>query len=292
MKSAVDIAMDMGFDRVNATGIVSALWFSPGGTDPLSPQILMMIQKIQLQLIGMGVKTPANGVINPQTIDALDQISGPTWKNKAWIQIFGDVLRAKASGYKYREPRRVGMGYYSAMGGLAVTQWCSEKNPQGSCKPLAGVCKPMFRDVLNAFAALQNEINRTLGTSEIAVDKQIGTKTVAAANKALAGFPHGFGTFGHCDSLAAVADEVTSFLKSNNDRAAKPAVAGKRSFTPQPRVRADGTVENPSNLAIQAGGFANALSSPIGLVGVGVGVLMFLKMRKSKKKAPARGRRR
>lgn len=286
--TAAKMAMDMGMTRISATAAIPFLWQSPSSSDPLSPIIIQMINALQRTMITMGVPISATGVVDPTTINALEQISGDQWKDKSWNIIFRDVLRAKRSGYKYK--RSIAMGHYisergyGSLGDVAQGSWCSDKNPQGSCRPLTGVCKPMDASTLATFKALQSEINRFFGKAKVAVDGRLGPSTSAAVTQIL-GTP-----FLHCDQLAAVADGMLVTIKALNDKQSKGQPPSSPPFTVASTVRPDGTVEHPSNPTIMASGLANALSSPLGLAGVGVGVFLFLSSRKKAKK-PARARR-
>ena len=60
--------------------------------------------------------------------------------------------------------------------------WCSPEHPSGSCSPSAGMAKPMTTAALNAFKALQDQLNRVASIkswSKVPVDGRIGSGTVA-----------------------------------------------------------------------------------------------------------------
>ena len=89
---AVELAMAIGMSRANATLAVPFLWITPGGSDPYSPTIIMMVEALQHSLRKLGVKTRGDGFVDKGMSSALERISGPHWKSKAWIQVFGDVI--------------------------------------------------------------------------------------------------------------------------------------------------------------------------------------------------------
>lgn len=94
---------------------------------------------------------------------------------------------------------------YFPMHGMNASTWCSTSNPQGSCKPTKGVCKPMDFDTLSTYKELQNQINRVLqhkGKALIAVTGDIGSKTVEGLNTAM-----GQTVATTCDQAAAKADD-------------------------------------------------------------------------------------
>lgn len=157
------------------------------------------------------------------------------------------------------------MPYQLAMGSEDQTHWCSTSNPQGSCKPLSGVCKPMDSDTLAKFKELQNQLNRVAkvsGWSLIDVDGRLGSKTVALYNKAQGGNLVG------CDMLASITVSGTSIatIKMIADQMNAPAVV-KAPITSRPSYvdPKTGKIADPPGLAITDTLFG-LVSSPFGIV--------------------------
>lgn len=99
---------------------------------------------------------------------------------------------------------------YHPISDLPESTWCSDSNPQGTCKPLANICKPMDAATLATYKQLQQAINRIQvrdGKPQIRVDGRIGyDETLPALNRILGE------SFVHCDEAAAQADEILDAL--------------------------------------------------------------------------------
>lgn len=160
------------------------------------------------------------------------------------------------------------MTYYP-LGRLPSSTWCSDGNPQSGCRALSNICKPMDFATLRIYKDLQRQANRLAvshGHSIINVDGRIGPQTVAAVERYAGGQK-----YGHCDELAAVADEVSKDLRRAADDAGAPQVPDPSSSRPS-KPKPDGTIEHPP--AATSAGFVGALKSPLGIVAAGVGVLL------------------
>lgn len=296
--------MEMGMNRGVATLAVPFMWVTPGGSDPFSPTVIMIVNAAQARMRELGYKVTGHGFAGKTTQAAFAAVSGPDWKNKSWIQIYGDLLTASKAGRRNSVPMgdfmyTQGLGNYSqALGAIGVTGWCSDKNPQPPCKPRGGSCIPKNAATLASFKAAQNAINRILKAKSkggyISVDGRPGPGTLRALDKArvAAGLPAGqaLGPFSHCDQFAAVADVIAITLGSLADqlgapKSVKPAVSFSAPSTPRP----DGSVYNPPMTA----GIGELVSTPLGmgLVAAGVfGLLYFRGGKKKPKKNPGRKR--
>ena len=293
----VDTLLKLGMNRVMATMAIPFVWFRVATTDPYSPVIIGIVHAIQAKLAEMGIKTRGDGFVDGYTRAALDRISGPSWKQSHWINVVDDVNFAGAHGLPAKE-QAMDLGDYASnymtMEGLPATSWCSDRNPQGDCKALKNICKPMDSSTLGTFKNLQRQVNTSFGKGVIDVDGRIGPKTISATTKALNKFPHTFGTFGHCDSLAAVADEVGAFLAIGN-KGKRPVKDPTGGSPPSVAVASPGggtTIFHPPEQA----GFVQFVTSPIGMASVAGAVVLFLVMRdkkkQPKKKTKSRRRRR
>ena len=285
----VDTLLKLGLNREMATMSIPFVWFRVATTDPYSPVIIGIVHAIQEGLRKMGVNTRGDGFVDGYTNAALIRISGADWKQKHWINVIDDVNFAAAHGLPAKEQA---MGYlgddymtgsgYSTIGALQAASWCSDRNPQGNCKAVKNICKPMDSATLGVFKGLQRQVNKTFGKGVIDVDGRIGPKTVSATNKALNEFPHTFGTFSHCDTLAARADEGSAFLAGNNQ--GKKVIKDPQGGSPPSVaiVSPDGrtSVFNPPEQA----GFVGFVKSPLGMASGAGAVVLFLVMSDKKKK--------
>jgi hypothetical protein len=152
-----------------------------------------------------------------------------------------------------------------------VEDWCSTSNPQGSCKPLSGVCKPMNTSALVNFKELQNQLNRIAvakGWSKVDVDGRIGGATVALWNKA-SELSVWMSPESGCDGLAdlAASGAAASQARTAANNLNAPAVVSApiTSRPSSPNADPSKPPSDPPALAITDTLFG-MVSSPFGLV--------------------------
>ena len=280
----VELLMDSGLGRQNATMAVMYMWFRPATTDPYSPVITTMVAALQRELACMGIHTRGDGYVDRATAKAFDRIVGPRWKNVTWGRVFERVLAAKRAG----ATKEGTMSYLHGMGAIDVTKWCSDKNPQGRCKPLRNICKPMDVPTADLFKELQRELNRAAAVAKVApiwVDARPGPETLKLCNKVL-------GTsFSHCDQLCAKADELVTSLKTWNAAAGAPAVAPEGKAPAISRGKGVDLGPADPGAGPSRAGLVEFFTTPLGMMLVAGGVIFFLATRpKPKKKAKKKKR--
>jgi len=272
----VSLLMDAGLGRVQATMLVPYMFFRPATTDPYSPVITTLVKALQHRLGQMGVKTRGDGYVDLPTHKALSRIVGKNWRNITWGAV---VKKLNFSTGVVNRPE-VQMSYVQAMGSIERGAWCSDLNPQGDCRPLINICKPMDKPTAVLFKTLQSELNRAaLATknSPVPVDARPGKDTIVLANKIL-------GTkFTHCDQLCARADELIKQVASFNKSVGAPLKAPAKPAKPN---IGSGVDMGPLDVSIHAqqGGIGSVLFSLPGMVAAGVGLAIYLGTRPDKKK--------
>lgn len=122
-----------------------------------------------------------------------------------------------------------------------------------SFKIVSGVCRPQTFESLEDYKGLQRALNRVLdvqGEKLLFVDGRIGSKTIAAINKAL-------GTsYGDCaavaDKVSTLIGQLTSFANSRQlPVVADPENIVRSTFTPPSRFDEDtGNVVHPGMLTV------------------------------------------
>jgi hypothetical protein len=191
-------------------------------------------------------------------------------------------------------------------GAASPSTWCSTANPQGSCRPIAGVCLPMDASTLSVYKNLQRQANRLLikaGKPLLSVDGRIGPTTVAgvatamqwggASDAALAAGLSWANVKGKpCDLVATYASQIAAKLaeiaNATNSPTPPDPIASKPS---QPS--SNGTVVHPPPSVIQQSAMTGGLfgylpavvRTPLGIAGLVVGGLLIRKAMKS----PGRG---
>lgn len=150
---------------------------------------------------------------------------------------------------------------------------------------VSGVCRPGNKPALDAFKALQSQLNRAavvLKLSKVDVDGRIGPKTVELYTKVV-----GPGMYA-CDMLAVVTTTgaSVSMAKAAADKLNAPAVVPPPITSRPSTVAADGSIKDPPLLGITDMAFS-LVSSPFGLLiaaGLAFGAY---KLATSGKKAPS-----
>jgi hypothetical protein len=180
------------------------------------------------------------------------------------------------------------MSYYQGMGALPAASWCSPANPQGRCRPIAGICKPMDTTTLAVYRDLQAQANRVAharGLAKIDVDGRIGPDTVALVESVT------MASYGQCDQVAAIADELAQAIRGTADALGAPASVSAPQTRPPLLPMPDGTVQDPMTGSAFGGGFGD-----LGMFGwallAGAGYLLWQEMAKTSKKDKKRARRR
>jgi hypothetical protein len=286
------VLLEMGMDRTNATLSIPFMWFMPATTDAYSPEVIMIIESLQARLSQMGYPNAQRGFVDKATANALNQLAGRNWRSKTWLQIYGDVLHKDASG----APKRSNAMGYSGMGALPATDWCSTKNPQGTCKPIRGIVLPMTIAAADQFKSMQDEINRVAhmtNTAKVAVDGRIGPGTLSAANAALkkgtAVIGFALPGYPNVDALAANADVVTNALdRIANSLKAPRYVAGKQPAAPPSGT--GGQVNPPREMIIAAMPLHQRVQQSVlfwpAVLGLMVGGFWYMEQKKKGKKKP------
>ena len=93
-----EMLMDAGVPGFLTTMVIPFMWFIPGAVDPDSPSVIEINKGIQRSLRKLGYRgIQINGILDRETALALDQISPPrgSWMQKTFVQIYGDLERAK-----------------------------------------------------------------------------------------------------------------------------------------------------------------------------------------------------
>ncbi|MDX1421554.1 MAG: hypothetical protein R3322_00350 [Kiloniellales bacterium] len=295
----VDILMDLGIDRVNATMIIPFVWFTPSTVDPYAPNIIMLVEGIQSYLSRLGYFTRRDGFVDDATMRALRIVAGPQWKSRPWVNIVEDVLNASPTKRAPVNPFDEGLGALReikggrlAMGNLSTTSWCSKRHPKPNCRVLAGIAIPMDAQTLAVFKGLQTQLNRmaAVGAAKaVGIDGRIGPDTIDSVQKAQDALGMSIVPFGTEDGVASVADVLLAEFKDYADQRRAPA------RPPSPPPEQPPSIASPSGQVIHPpdlkpkGGLMEFAMSPIGLAAIGGGIL--LAMTQTKKPAKKKGRR-
>lgn len=94
-----------GIGEFNATMSIPYMYFLPRTCDPSTQGVIQIVEGLQNLLRARGEQVPLDGWMGKTTVDALMKFAGPTWRDKSWVQLYGDVLRGRrAPGFEKDAP--------------------------------------------------------------------------------------------------------------------------------------------------------------------------------------------
>jgi hypothetical protein len=100
-----EMLLAAGIGQFNATMSIPYMYFLPRTCDPAAQGVIQIVEGLQNLLRARGERVPLDGWMGKQTIDAVLKFSGATWRDKSWMQIYGDVLRGRrAPGFERDAP--------------------------------------------------------------------------------------------------------------------------------------------------------------------------------------------
>lgn len=110
----------LGVGDVHATLAIPYLYFFPRTSDADAQGIQIIVSAIQ-----RGLRVPETGILNQRTIDKLARVSGPTWFDKSWNALIGDILTKPIpmGGYVTVGDDQGGPGKLIALGIVGLAAW-------------------------------------------------------------------------------------------------------------------------------------------------------------------------
>lgn len=111
----------LGVGHHNATMMIQDMFIAPATSDPKSPQIILIVCRIQKVLRDMGATVPVSGQIDQQTSFYLETLLGHGYLNLPWMQVVSGVLDAKDGGVSLATPQPVPSQSGQAMSGVFDT---------------------------------------------------------------------------------------------------------------------------------------------------------------------------
>jgi len=112
-----EMLLAAGIGEFNATMSIPYMYFLPSTTDPYAQGVIQIVEGLQNLLNARGLLVPIDGWMGPETINAVMRYAGASWRDKSWMQIYGDVLRGQlAPGFAPPEPTDELAGYIEETG--------------------------------------------------------------------------------------------------------------------------------------------------------------------------------
>jgi hypothetical protein len=100
----------LGVDSFLADIAIPFVWFIPGAIDPDAASVIEIIKAAQRGLRACGLdQVRVTGVLDSTTGAALDRVS-PSWMEKSFVQILGDIIHCAKNPEEMKSPKEPGAG--------------------------------------------------------------------------------------------------------------------------------------------------------------------------------------
>jgi hypothetical protein len=96
--TARTLLTDLGIGQFNATMVIQYMFVAPATTDPKSPPIILLVEKIQRALAQMGADVVITGALDLQTASYLSAVVGERWMTMPWSATVSAVVSARDNG--------------------------------------------------------------------------------------------------------------------------------------------------------------------------------------------------
>ncbi len=83
-----------GVGQFNVTMSLPYVWFMPRTCDPYAQGIMQLVQALQNVINARGGNLEISGWLDGPTQRELARYAGPSWGDKTWVQLLGDVMNA------------------------------------------------------------------------------------------------------------------------------------------------------------------------------------------------------
>ena len=96
--SARTLLTSLGVGHFNATMIIQYMFVAPATTDPKSPPIILLVEKIQRALAQMGAPVAVTGQLDLNTAQYLSAVVGERWMTMPWAATVSAINSARDNG--------------------------------------------------------------------------------------------------------------------------------------------------------------------------------------------------
>jgi hypothetical protein len=79
-----------GIGSFNASLVIPQMFLMARTTDPDAQATILTVEGVQRAINRVGGHVDVNGLLTPETVQALRKVSGASWMSKTWLQIYGD----------------------------------------------------------------------------------------------------------------------------------------------------------------------------------------------------------
>ncbi len=112
--------MDVGkIGSYDVEMVIPQAFLMPRTTDPDAQATILTVEGVQRAINRIGGAVDVNGLLTPETVQALRVVSGASWMSKTWLQIYGDFGEMIARGK--RLPVAKGLGEFVTVGDAFTT---------------------------------------------------------------------------------------------------------------------------------------------------------------------------
>ena len=114
-----EMLLSAGIGEFNATMSLPYMYFLPRTCDPYTQGVIQIVEGLQNLLNARGARVEVDGWMGEHTVKAILPYAGHQWRDKTWMQLYGDVLRGRfAPGFEPGPPGDVDLAGYTEETGL------------------------------------------------------------------------------------------------------------------------------------------------------------------------------
>lgn len=96
-----EMLLAAGIGEYNAVLSIPYMYFLPRTCDPYAQGVQQIVQGLQNLLAYRGLQVPQDGFMGSSTMAATERFAGRMWRDKTWLQLYGDVIRGRlAPGFE------------------------------------------------------------------------------------------------------------------------------------------------------------------------------------------------
>lgn len=122
LEDARELLAAAGVGQTLATMAIPYMWFLPRTSDPYAQGVIVVVSGLQRLLNARGASLAIDGGLGRKTVRSLRRYAGPTWYDKTWTQLYGDVLL----GEPWKGFQRMGRRQEAALEAMGQTTFVGD----------------------------------------------------------------------------------------------------------------------------------------------------------------------
>jgi hypothetical protein len=90
-----ELLLSAGIGQFQAPMAIQYMFQIPRTSDPYAQGVILIVQGLQQLLNRRGARLELDGGLGAKTVRVLRRFAGPSWSDKTWTQLYGDVIAGK-----------------------------------------------------------------------------------------------------------------------------------------------------------------------------------------------------